>query len=244
MSKYIMRLDDACERLNIENWNRVEELLDKFKIIPIVGVIPHCDDIEMNIFPVYDKFWDTVDRWKMKNWEIAMHGYNHVYESKCGGINPINLYSEFAGEQFSVQYDKIINGITLMNKHNLYPKVFIAPAHTFDNNTLKILKEYTDIKFISDTIAYDAYILNDIVIIPQQTGTVRFMPFAITTCCYHPNTMNENSFIKLEKFFQKNSTKFINFPHKIYNRKLNVIDKFLRSMYFFNRKLRRYNLLY
>lgn len=40
MGKYILRLDDAAERMDIVKWNRMEVLLDKYNIKPLVGVIP------------------------------------------------------------------------------------------------------------------------------------------------------------------------------------------------------------
>lgn len=38
MSKYIMRLDDACEKRNIKCWDRIEKILDNYGIKPLVGV--------------------------------------------------------------------------------------------------------------------------------------------------------------------------------------------------------------
>lgn len=35
MSKYIMRLDDAAEKMNIEKWIRMERLLDKYNVKPL-----------------------------------------------------------------------------------------------------------------------------------------------------------------------------------------------------------------
>ena len=41
---YCLRLDDACPQMNAEKWKRIESILDKYKIKPIVGVIPeNCD---------------------------------------------------------------------------------------------------------------------------------------------------------------------------------------------------------
>lgn len=39
MSHYVIRLDDACPTMNHANWNRMEYLLDKYSVRPIVGVI-------------------------------------------------------------------------------------------------------------------------------------------------------------------------------------------------------------
>ena len=47
MSKYIMRLDDAAEKMDIEKWSRMEKLLDKHSIKPLVGVIPYLSLIHI-----------------------------------------------------------------------------------------------------------------------------------------------------------------------------------------------------
>ena len=44
MSHYVIRLDDACPTMNHANWNRMEYLLDKYSVRPIVGVIPENQD--------------------------------------------------------------------------------------------------------------------------------------------------------------------------------------------------------
>ena len=46
MAKYIMRLDDACPKRDVEKWDRIEDLLDKFNVRPLVGIIPDCKDLE------------------------------------------------------------------------------------------------------------------------------------------------------------------------------------------------------
>ena len=68
---------------------------------------------------------------KKKGWTIAMHGYTHVYSSEDGGINPVNLRSEFAGHSIIEQRKKISAGLKILMKNNLYPKLFFAPAHHF-----------------------------------------------------------------------------------------------------------------
>ena len=44
MSCYILRLDDASDYMDVEKWSRMEELLDKYQIKPLVGVIPDNQD--------------------------------------------------------------------------------------------------------------------------------------------------------------------------------------------------------
>ncbi len=110
-------------------------------------------------------------------------------------------------------------------------KIFFAPAHTFDKNTLKAIKETTDIRIISDTVANDIYYKNEMYFIPQQSGTVRTLPFKVVTFCYHPNTMDDVSFDKLETFLKLHvdefgvfSTALLKKQHKtIYDRTLQVL---------------------
>ena len=236
MSKYIMRLDDACEKRNIKYWDRIEKILDNYGIIPLVGIIPHCEDPMMDKYPTDDGFKMRVKNWMDKNWVIALHGYNHVYSSNCGGINPVNCRSEFAGESLERQKEKIKKGVSILNDMGIKPQVFFAPSHTFDKNTITALKEESDIRIISDTIANDSYEKYGMTFVPQQSGRVRALPFKIVTFCYHPNTMNENDFSELENFLKKYQRKFISFPLQRVSRHKNFVDCFLERLYFARRQ--------
>lgn len=236
MSKYIMRLDDACEKRNIKYWDRIEKILDNYGIKPLVGIIPHCEDPMMDKYPTDDGFKMRVKNWMDKNWVIALHGYNHVYSSNCGGINPVNCRSEFAGESLERQKEKIKKGVSILNDMGIKPQVFFAPSHTFDKNTITALKEESDIRIISDTIANDSYEKYGMTFVPQQSGRVRALPFKIVTFCYHPNTMNENDFSELENFLKKYQRKFISFPLQRVSRHKNFVDCFLERLYFARRQ--------
>ena len=105
---YFMRLDEASKKMNTQNWAGMEALLGRFDISPLVGVIPHCEDPDMEGFPVDPAFWDeTVPRWIQKGWTLALHGWNHVCITDQGGLNPAQKRSEFAGVPLEVQKQKI-----------------------------------------------------------------------------------------------------------------------------------------
>lgn len=235
MSKYILRLDDAAERMDIAKWNRVEILLDKYNIKPLVGVIPNCQDPMMKEYPIDSSFWNKVNEWKNKGWIIALHGYNHVYSTNKGGINPVNNRSEFAGVPLEQQKEKVREGVKIFHKNGHNPKVFFAPSHTFDENTIKALKEESNIRIISDTVANKSYQQYGMTFVPQQSGQVRKLPFHLVTFCYHPNTMKEQDFFLLESFLIQNNKKFVNFPIEQSSRKMSVYDRLLRKMYFARR---------
>lgn len=235
MSKYILRLDDAAPRSNIENWNRMEQLLEQYNVKPLVGVIPNCKDPEMDEFSEDLGFWDRVKCWEKKGWMIALHGYEHLYCTENGGINPVNARSEFAGLSLVEQKKKIANGMAILKKEGIYPKVFFAPSHTFDKNTLVALKEESDIRIISDTVSDKPYSKYGMTFVPQQSGRVRELPFSVVTFCYHPNTMNNQDFVLLEEFLSRNGKHFVPFPLKEVKRRKSIYDSLLSFLYFMRR---------
>ena len=233
MSKYIIRLDDACEKMDVEKWDRMEKLLDKYKVKPLVGVIPHCEDPMMDKYEFNAEFWKKVEIWKNKGWTIAMHGYNHVYGTPCGGMNPVNKRSEFAGLSYEEQAEKIERGWEILIDYGFHPEVFFAPSHTFDENTLKALKNKTTIRVISDTIASDVYKKDDFWFIPQQSGSVRKLPLKTVTFCYHPNTMTDKSFEILEAFLDSYQNRFTEYTElNMKKRKISLCDRLLQKIYF------------
>lgn len=230
---YFIRLDDAAENMNAENWTRMERILDKYDIKPLFGIIPANEDPELLAFEKVEGFWEVVARWIDKGWVPALHGYNHLYETTEGGINPVNRKSEFAGVSVERQCEKIRNGIEVLANHKIYPEIFFAPAHTFDENTIVALKRESNIRIISDTVANDIYYANNMFFIPQQSGRCRSLPFKVTTFCYHPNTMNEQSFAALESFLEKNRSRFGRVDTSVLRkRKRNLLDELLKIMYF------------
>lgn len=237
---YIVRLDDASEYMDVEKWSKIEELLDKYSIKPIVGIIPKNQDENLvNEYQIDRGFWYKAKLWQEKKWALALHGYTHVYLSNKGGINPVNFRSEFAGVPLEEQKRRISNGINIFKEHGLHTKIFFAPSHTFDLNTLEALRSRSNIRIISDTVANDIYKMNEFYFIPQQSGRVRKLPFKVTTFCYHPNTMSEEDFKILEDFIRKYNSKFVSFEDlNFIDRKLGLYDKVLRKIYFTIRRIR------
>lgn len=240
---YLIRLDDASEYMDINKWNRMEKLLDKYNIKPIVGVIPdNRDESLVKQYNLDEGFWDKVKKWQYKEWEIALHGYDHICITQSGGINPINPRSEFAGVSLDEQKKKIKKGLNIFKQKAVETKIFFAPSHTFDTNTIKALKEESNIRIISDTIANDIYKRDEIYFIPQQSGEVRKLPFKITTFCYHPNTMNQKDFLKIEEFLQLNHKKFVSVRElELKDRKMSLYDVLLNKTYFILRSIKSRN---
>lgn len=155
-----------------------------------------------------------------------------------GGVNPVNDFSEFAGLSLGEQEEKIRNAYLIMTNHGIDPKIFFAPAHTYDQNTLLALKKETKIRVISDTVANNVYYKDKFYYIPQQAGHVRSLPFKVVTFCYHPNIMSDKDFSELEEFIKKN--KFGRFDELLLKkRNKGLFDRLLGMAYFTMRKVRR-----
>ena len=48
----------------------MENILDEYGIIPLVGVIPYCEDSMMKDYVVDSEFWERVKLWKTNNGEL------------------------------------------------------------------------------------------------------------------------------------------------------------------------------
>lgn len=239
--EYIIRLDDASPYMDRQRWQQMEDLLDKYQIKPLVGVIPANSDEEIIMEPEDVSFSEKACKWAEKGWSIALHGYDHVYISNKGGINPFWERSEFAGVSLEQQRYKIKNGYEILKEYGLSPTFFYAPSHTFDKNTLEALRVETNIRIISDTVGRYPYRDGDFVFIPQFSGHCVKIPLAgIYTFCFHPNTMNNDSFVALESFLKQNHNSFISFEDIDLSRlgKKKVLDRLFTWAFFTYRKLR------
>ncbi len=239
---YIVRLDDAHPRMNQNQWQKFEEILDRHNIKPIVAVIPSNEDESLN-FPIEDlNFWEKVKRWQSKGWEIGIHGFNHIFTSGDPGMVAINNYSEFAGLPLSDQRTKIRKAIQIFNGHGIKPRFFIAPGHSFDINTIKALEIETDIRWISDGISLFPYNQMGFYFVPQQIWRFRRLPFGQWTCAFHPSTSIDAEILLFEKFILKNKKHFLNsFEKPDTNRAKSFLDKIFGNIYFVLLKLKNLN---
>lgn len=243
-NKYLIRLDDACPTMDGAKWQRMFDILDRYGVRPMVGIIPHNEDPKQEIDAPDVEFWNKAKQWQQKGYAIALHGYNHCYISNEGlkGLNPLWERSEFAGVPYDVQKQKIRDGFEILLSNGVKPKYFFAPSHTFDENTLKALRECTDIRIISDTIATKPYKRGDFVFLPQLGGHCTEMKInGIWTFCLHPSTMMDANFETTERFLKEHKEEFVSFESfDLDNLKgKGLLDCLLSKAYFLRRKLRK-----
>jgi len=241
-ARYLIRIDDICEGLNIQNFKKLIDILTKHKIRPIIAVVPNNKDKNL-IFPnsIYgETFWKLIQ--KLQNdfqWKIGIHGHDHKYINKESGLLQINNFSEFAGLNYYDQQSKLVNSIKIMKSYNLSSDLFIAPAHSFDKNTLKVLIE-NGIRSISDGFyTYPGQDKKGLFWIPQQLWDFKYKKKGIWTVNLHINKWNDidfKNFIEKIKKFEAYVVDYEYINNNYYKNKLNFLD-FFRNKYEINKNL-------
>ena len=238
----LIRLDDIAENINWQFMDECEILFDKYNIKPLLGVIPNNEDKELLLLPKNAKFWEKVGYWQNKKWEIAMHGYSHLYEKKTNKLDFFNHggNSEFFGQTFDVQKEKIKKGLEIFKEKGIHIRSFFAPNHTYDLNTLKALKE-CGIQNIIDGYGLIPYKENGLNFIPQLFYRVFMLPYGIQSTSIHLNLWSNADMKNFKNFIMNNHKKIISFDvainkvsdkkfFKLLNLSTKIIIKFIRSI--------------
>ena len=228
-SKYtglLIRMDDISENMNWSLMDKCESLFDKYKIKPLLGIIPINKDPNLLQYPYNSKFWERVVDWKNKGWEITMHGFNHLYTQNSDNKKDIFNYggnSEFYGLEYSEQLSKIQSGLQEFKKRNLKIRSFFAPNHIYDENTLKALKA-SDIKIVIDGYGLFPYFKDQILFVPQLFYKEIILPFGIQSTQMHINYWNDKNFENFENLINKVNEKIINLDYIINITNPNVVQ--------------------
>ncbi len=199
---YIVRFDDICPSMNWTNWDRIETILTLHDVRPILAVVPDNLDPKLSVDTPRADFWERVRNWQAQGWTIALHGYQHLYVTNDPGLVGINSYSEFAGLPYVIQREKIERGLSILVREGIRADAWIAPAHSFDATTVRVLVE-CGVKVISDGFFWRPVSRMGAVWIPQQFWHFRPMPFGLWTVCFHHNNMSERDIGKLESDISK-----------------------------------------
>lgn len=242
MLGYILRLDDACPTLDPIKWQIVEDFLDRCNIQPIVCIVPKNEDPQLQYSNDDSHFWEKAKNWEKKGWHIALHGFSHRLLSKKRGLVPINSFSEFAGVDIKIQQQKIQDGYSILCSNGIKPTMWCAPAHSFDKNTLQVLRDYTDIRIITDGIARFPFNKYGFLWLPQQLWDFEHRTSGIWSICLHINTITVEQILFHLKKFERNKSLFITpdvvIQNKYSKRKRDLID-ILLSYEFFSRQFLR-----
>lgn len=184
-SKFLLRFDDICPTMNWPVWEKLEEVMNEEGIRPILSVIPDNRDSALYEAAPNDRFWDRVRGWQARGWSIGLHGFQHRYVTRNAGIVGLRKYSEFAGVSVDEQRNKLVKGLAIFKREGVIPECWVAPAHSFDKVTVKLLAEL-GVRTISDGLSLFPYRdAHNVVWVPQQLWKFRYVPFGLWTVCIH-----------------------------------------------------------
>lgn len=225
-AKYILRFDDFCPTMNWIVWEQIEAILIKHNIKPIVAVVPDNQDPNLVTASPQEDFWERVRTWQASGWVIAIHGYQHLYSTCNAGLMRKNQYSEFAGLPYDEQRTKLEKGLAIFAEHNVRADAWIAPAHAFDENTVKALLDL-NINVISDGFYLRPVKRLGALWIPQQIWRFKPMPFGLWTVSLHHNGYSDSDIKKLDHDISKFAPDIISFDQAISDfsaKEVNVLD--------------------
>ena len=212
----MIRLDDITPDMNWERFYRAKEIFDQYKIRPLIGVVPDNKDKTLHKEESKEEFWGIIRALQSEGWAVAQHGTFHCYETKDSGILGINPFSEFAGLSYDAQFQKLQTGKLILEENGIRTDIFMAPGHTYDNNTLKALKE-SGFSVITDGLASKPYLEEGILCIPCRLRGFK-RPDGIDTVCLHTNLMDEQDMAELEAFCKTNQDVMVSFDPDRYRK--------------------------
>lgn len=88
--------------------------------------------------------------------------------------------------------------------NDITPKVWVAPAHSFDKNKLIALKEESNIRIISDGISKFPFTKIGFFWIHVQLWKFKEKHTGLWTICLHPNSITEDKIKALEQAIKLN----------------------------------------
>jgi predicted deacetylase len=214
LSKFIIRFDDIAPGMAWSKFSAFDALSTELDIPFLVGVVPHCLDPTLAVEPVRHDFWDVVREWSARGWTIAQHGYTHQYVTRDPGILGIGHQSELAGLSYKQQFAKLDAGKSILVQQGVWQPVFMAPSHSLDEVTLRVLKE---LKFCSLTDGYGVYPykMGSLTAVPQLIGVPMHFGFGVYTICLHVNEMSQAQILNTLRFVRAHRRQIISFEEAL-----------------------------
>lgn len=210
--KISIRMDDITPDMDWAKFLRFKELCDLYQVKPLIGVVPENKDELLHIDEAREDFWEYILQLQREGWVIAQHGSEHIYKTKKMGCFPLNRLSEFAGLKYEEQLASLKKGQAILKEHGIETDIFMAPAHSYDNNTLRALKAL-GFRRITDGFGIRPYVCKEMTFYPisyKQSSSLK-KATGYTTFVAHANTMNEADFKRYEKLFEEQKENIISY---------------------------------
>jgi len=206
-AQYLLRFDDLCPTIDRARWQQFQELIEEFAVRPILSVIPDNRDGELQLSPPDPEFWARMRDLEATGATIGLHGYRHLCESQGASLLPLHVMTEFAGVPEKTQRQWIHEGLGILRSHGLNPRIFVAPRHGFDRNTLLALRE-EGIRLLSDGFARIPFTRGGLTWIPQQLWGPVEKSKGLWTICVHSNSIHLTQVDHLHAFLSEHAGQF------------------------------------
>lgn len=205
-------MDDITPDMDWDSFNFFRKLFEETGITPLLGIVPDNRDPKLSCSAAREDFYEVMKRLQNEGYSIAMHGFRHIYTTKSGGIFPLNNYSEFAGVSYGRQKEMLTLGKEKLGEHGIDTDIFMAPAHSYDNNTLKALKEAGFTK-ITDGFGSTPYMYKGITFYPISFKLDRSLKQkkGVTTMVIHANTVTEKDKERYAHIFKEYGKNMISY---------------------------------
>ena len=211
--KIAVRMDDITCDMDWKSFYAMKEILDEAGIHPLLGVVPDNQDPLLQCNAAHEDFWVYIAELQNQGWSIAMHGYKHLYETKQGGMFPLNHFSEFAGLAYEEQSEKIRQGKEILLSHGIHTDIFMAPGHSYDKNTVSALKE-NGFQYITDGFGYRPYRYLGMTFLPiafHSMHSIQKKNKLMTTLVYHTNHTKQEQFEQINQLFRNQKHQLVSY---------------------------------
>lgn len=191
--KIAVRMDDITPDMDWENFYFFQALFKEAGITPLLGIVPENRDEKLRCGKERPDFYEVIKELQHEGYCLAMHGCYHIYTTKSGGRFPLNNFSEFAGLSYDKQKELLFAGKEKLKEHGIETDIFMAPAHSYDRNTLKALKELGFTK-VTDGFGNAPYVEDGMLFYPISfllQKSLKRKREGITTMVIHANTLTD-----------------------------------------------------
>ena len=243
--KIAVRLDDITPDMDWKRFFKFKALLDRYQVKPLIGVVPDNRDPDLvkkqepgaggetlkGQAP--EDFWAYMKELERQGWVIAMHGCHHVYATDKGGMFPLNNFSEFAGLPFEEQKELLREGKQLLEEKGIETALFMAPAHSYDKNTLRALKE-AGFQGLTDGFGNRPYRFRGLDFYPISFLLSRTFhkKEGYSTMVVHTGTVSDEDLKRYEGYFKRQEVTWISFEEylSVTKRKRTVFGRWVEFL--------------
>jgi predicted deacetylase len=206
-AQYLLRFDDLCPTVSVARWQHFLPIVQEFGLKPILAVVPDNRDRSLRLSPPDPEFWAQMRALEAAGASIALHGYRHLCKSKGKSLVPLHGHTEFAGVSERTQREWIRAGLEVLRGEGLHPKIWVAPRHGFDRNTLRALRS-EGIGVLSDGFARVPFTRGGMIWVPQQLWGPLEKSKGLWTICIHSNSTHRAEVGELRDFLRRHAGQF------------------------------------